>query len=83
MKEINIEKSREIGGGGRVYVCPFCPWIEGSYGYVCNHIWKEKCFKKNFWLRSLYYGGMLGWSLGSVLNNLSGIGQGPKPKHMR
>lgn len=83
MRSLKEMETRELNGGA-TYICPFGCNHTGGYWNVYYHCLKEKCFNRNFWLRSLYYGGKLGISLGRVTSALNGfIKKYPKGKHAK
>lgn len=64
MKTMNFSEMYSTNAGA-TYKCPFGCRKTGGYWSVYWHCLSSKCFKKNFWLRSLYYGGTIGIKLGS------------------
>ena len=66
MRVLKEMETRELNGGA-TYMCPFGCNYTGGYWNVYSHCLKTKCFKRNFWLESLYYGGTLGIKLGKFL----------------
>lgn len=69
MKTMDITEMRVINAG-TTYTCPFGCNYTDDYWSVYYHCLKTKCFKNNFWLESLYYGGSLGWYGGKFLRGL-------------
>ncbi len=72
MKTMDSTEMRAINGG-TAYTCPFgCNYTDG-YWSVYYHCLKTKCFKRNFWLESLYYGAEIGFALGKFTRGLHSV----------
>ena len=68
MKKMNVAEMYSTNAG-TTYKCPFGCSKTGGYWSVYWHCLNSGCFKKNFWLSSLYYGGTIGIKLGTALKD--------------